>query len=446
MLLNGVSEYLSCVIENSDSDVSLEAKTTPPSPLISDIRLSSSLDTESFALDEDQDQDQTQSSREQLLGSSFDLGELEDSEDGMEFDQGEDGQEEAEAPAPSSVRFDRGEDEDEPNPFDITDPVDPVPSRRRARSNRPPPLPVRDLRDSQLTALLFQPNHPRTFESESDLVPPTKSEADAPKFKLMRFLKVVTTPSTPTRSRSNNRAFGTSSTEWLAPFRYSTFVDIGEDNICTVHNIRNLSFDEWMRCSTLPTPPISPYHENAQYDVTLLKDIWIGFSPQNLWMTFSFYPKPDDTVGRADINALKSNVTVREAAPYVDREYRSIDNYDYLCLSIEHKQSVDTASTSRYQLSYSFCTMRDMINKCRASPDYPFNLSLFPILERASTEKEAFTRRKNAQSFLLNTFKRTNAAWSEAVEYDSLTNGCLSNLIDLGRESGEKSPFDRTLG
>ena len=279
-------------------------------------------------------------------------------------------------------------------------------------------------------------------ETNSDNVEKKKKNS-APSVK-KRITNLAALPYLMTRAKvKHKKAQPTHEREWKAPCRYLTTVDIEEEYICHVKNIRNLSLGEWLNCDQLPMPKESPYHINFTFDVRLLKEIWVGFSPCHTFIVFCFYPPPQD--GDVSESSLRKSVVTQEAPDFVDPAFAEMDSYDYLCLSVEHRHRFEGAEgkptfssklDSKHELLYAFCTVKDIINKCRSSKKYPYPIQLFPILEKIKRESDIAARKQKARQFLLNAFTRANQVASNPESYNLLYNCCLTNIIDISKESG----------
>lgn len=205
----------------------------------------------------------------------------------------------------------------------------------------------------------------------------------------------------------------TDSKEYLAPWFYQTTIEIEDESLTHFHNIRNLSLSDWRHFNVLPTPTISPFHVHKIYDIEKLKEIWVGFSPHSVWITFAFAP----CFGITEFPS--------EAFNNVDEFYRRIDNFDYLTITTEspmYKSKHSKVRTGRKK-KFLFCTDLDIINQLKSKNDYPFPIRIFPILEPASTQDEMMQRRHKARQFLLIAIRKVNA----------VTKG---SIFELGKELG----------
>lgn len=218
----------------------------------------------------------------------------------------------------------------------------------------------------------------------------------------------------------------------LACSAYRAEVEIEDKHSCHIQNIRNMTYEQWCHVKALPTPEQSPYHIRHAYDVNKLKEIWVGVSEKFVWITFCFFPVEEEKFPPSD--------EFCNMDPY----YRKMDSFDYLCVVVESEVTRKKSKASKHEKFFTFCTEFDMINRLRASNDYPFPIQMFPILEHARTTEEQLQRRDRARKFFLLTCERVGkcSVGSKKSGFKSMVSLSKEVGVDMEMPSWASSLFN----
>jgi len=262
------------------------------------------------------------------------------------------------------------------------------------------------------------------FKEEKSVPPidPPKLESTSSSFSFKRRLSKSPRKRSVSDKAPNNQKYYP---EWI--FHTSSVTQHeSESHLYTISNIRNLSYEQWKFCYD-ETPPEGSFITKT-YNINLMKEIWIGFAPDRIWLTYCFQPElpPPPPSSRFEM---------------VDDFYRQMDEYEYLSLIIEHRD--------HDKLVYAFCTEYDIINMLRAQPDFPFPIQLYPILEHATTAEERKQRRARALAMVMKSFEKVNDSLNQPssclVRRGKRKKASVFELVAIGKSLGLDTSWKKKL-
>ena len=208
------------------------------------------------------------------------------------------------------------------------------------------------------------------------------------------------------------RAIPTNDRPWFATNWWLPHVTF-DGNQAVVTGIRNFTLAQWKQWKTLPLDPSepSPYHIDKTYDMDDCRQVWLGFSPFHVWMSFEF-------------GGGKSGQFP-----------------DYLVVSTEHRHQFQDAPrpglwnflTNKFEVYSCLCTENDIFNRCLSqNPEAPHPLILFPVTDM-HRECVDYERSLNRRKMLYYALKRANHVAANPESYNYLFNCCATNTAKLGK-------------
>jgi len=194
----------------------------------------------------------------------------------------------------------------------------------------------------------------------------------------------------------------TNDREWYASNREicsATFVD----RKVHIHNIRNMSYDQWQNLSVLPPGDLenSEYHFQHTYNMDAIESLFFGFTHGHMFLTF--------VIGTG-----------------IDTEH--------LTFSVEHRHDFKKAPeltmwnylTGAFTLYPIMCAEHDIFYRSMAQEAWPYPLMLYPIRDLKSSDI-LYERRLIHRLLFLRVLQRVNQVAGVPEHYDALTNMCLTN-------------------
>ena len=197
--------------------------------------------------------------------------------------------------------------------------------------------------------------------------------------------------------------------EWRVPHSKVSSATV-DGSVATLRNVRNLTFEHWSHKNDLPPTSFdAPYFFDTRVDLDSITDIYLGFTPCHVFMTFCLAPPTAS---------------------------------EYITLSIEHRHDFVGAPkpsawhylSGRFVVYAGLCTESDILFRCIHRRGSPPPIVLFPIRDlRANANSEE--RRQIHRLTFLSMLGRVNELAKRPETYDYLTNSCATNTMILGNRA-----------